>query len=106
PGEGQPDEGVIRQQRRRRGEPASGGRPREKNRRQRLAQPFSLGRPPLAGSPLPLLITPFTENERITDDRGRAMANEIKLPRLKENVDSYEVTEVLVAPGQVVSKDQ
>src|SRR5262245_13839472 len=34
------------------------------------------------------------------------MANEIKLPRLKENVDSYEVTEVLVTPGQVVTKDQ
>src|SRR6516165_6536673 len=34
------------------------------------------------------------------------MANEIKLPRLKENVESYEVTEVLVAPGQAVAKDQ
>jgi pyruvate dehydrogenase E2 component (dihydrolipoamide acetyltransferase) len=34
------------------------------------------------------------------------MPNEIKLPRLKENVDSYEVTEVLVAPGQAVAKDQ
>src|SRR5258708_31649129 len=34
------------------------------------------------------------------------MPNEIKLPRLKENVDSYEVTEVLVSPGQVVAKDQ
>src|SRR3954465_13443976 len=34
------------------------------------------------------------------------MATDVKLPRLKENVDSYEVTEVLVAPGQVVAKDQ
>src|SRR5262249_10156707 len=34
------------------------------------------------------------------------MANELKLPRLKENVDTYEVTEVLVTPGQVVAKDQ
>src|SRR3954468_16212721 len=34
------------------------------------------------------------------------MASEIKLARLKENVESYEVTEVLVTPGQAVAKDQ
>src|SRR5437660_185870 len=34
------------------------------------------------------------------------MANEIKLPKLKENVETVEVNEVLVAPGQVVEKDQ
>src|SRR5262245_15833706 len=34
------------------------------------------------------------------------MASEIKLPKLKENVDSVEVTEVLVQPGQAVQKDQ
>src|SRR5438128_299069 len=34
------------------------------------------------------------------------MANDIKLPKLRENVESVEVTEVLVAPGQVVAKDQ
>jgi pyruvate dehydrogenase E2 component (dihydrolipoamide acetyltransferase) len=34
------------------------------------------------------------------------MANEIKLPKLRENVESVEVTEVLVAPGQMVEKDQ
>ena len=34
------------------------------------------------------------------------MPNEIKLPRLKENVESYEVTEVLVTAGQAVAKDQ
>lgn len=34
------------------------------------------------------------------------MAREIKLGKLKENVDTVEVTEVLVAPGQMVQKDQ
>ncbi len=31
------------------------------------------------------------------------MPSEIKLPKLKENVDTVEVSEVLVAPGQVVA---
>jgi pyruvate dehydrogenase E2 component (dihydrolipoamide acetyltransferase) len=34
------------------------------------------------------------------------MSSEIKLPKLKENVDTVEVTEILVAPGQMVQKDQ
>jgi pyruvate dehydrogenase E2 component (dihydrolipoamide acetyltransferase) len=34
------------------------------------------------------------------------MPSEIKLPKLKENVDSVEVNEVLVQPGQTVQKDQ
>jgi pyruvate dehydrogenase E2 component (dihydrolipoamide acetyltransferase) len=34
------------------------------------------------------------------------MANEIKLPKLKENVETVEVNELLVAEGQVVAKDQ
>src|SRR5262249_39657208 len=34
------------------------------------------------------------------------MASEIKLRKLKEGVDTVEVTEVLVKPGQVVEKDQ
>ncbi len=34
------------------------------------------------------------------------MPSEIKLPKLKENVDTVEVSEVLVAPGQTVQKDQ
>jgi pyruvate dehydrogenase E2 component (dihydrolipoamide acetyltransferase) len=34
------------------------------------------------------------------------MASEIKLPKLKENVDTVEVSEVLVSPGQSVQKDQ
>jgi pyruvate dehydrogenase E2 component (dihydrolipoamide acetyltransferase) len=34
------------------------------------------------------------------------MANEIKLGKLKENVESYEVNEILVKPGEVVEKDQ
>jgi pyruvate dehydrogenase E2 component (dihydrolipoamide acetyltransferase) len=34
------------------------------------------------------------------------MANEIKLPKLKENVEAVEVNEVLVGPGQEVEKDQ
>jgi len=34
------------------------------------------------------------------------MASEIKLPKLKENVDTVEVNEVLVTPGQVVEKNQ
>ena len=34
------------------------------------------------------------------------MANEIKLPALKEGVDSVEVNAVKVAPGDVVAKDQ
>jgi pyruvate dehydrogenase E2 component (dihydrolipoamide acetyltransferase) len=34
------------------------------------------------------------------------MANEIKLPKLKENVESVEVQEVLVSAGQTVEKDQ
>src|SRR5262249_50759187 len=34
------------------------------------------------------------------------MASNIKLPKLKENVDTVEVNEVLVSPGQVVQKDQ
>src|SRR5262245_57477263 len=34
------------------------------------------------------------------------MANEIKLPALKENVDSVEVNAVKVAPGDVVARDQ
>src|SRR5262245_15745184 len=46
------------------------------------------------------------QHNEATGDRGRQMPNEIKLPRLKENVESYEVTEVLVAPGQAVAKDQ
>lgn len=34
------------------------------------------------------------------------MSTQIKLPKLKENVDSVEVSEVLVKAGQVVEKDQ
>lgn len=34
------------------------------------------------------------------------MPRQIKLPKLKENVDSVEVSEVLVQPGQEVEKDQ
>src|SRR5437588_2614766 len=34
------------------------------------------------------------------------MASEIKLRKLKEGVDTVEVTEVLVSPGQAVEKDQ
>src|SRR5262245_55102925 len=34
------------------------------------------------------------------------MANEIKLPPLKEGVESVEVTELLVQPGQQVEKGQ
>src|SRR6516225_7949619 len=34
------------------------------------------------------------------------MANEIKLPALKENVDSVEVNAVKVAAGDTVAKDQ
>src|SRR5438552_1459271 len=34
------------------------------------------------------------------------MASEITLRKLKEGVDTVEVTEVLVKPGQVVEKDQ
>jgi pyruvate dehydrogenase E2 component (dihydrolipoamide acetyltransferase) len=34
------------------------------------------------------------------------MANELKLKKLKEGVDRYEVTEVLVAPGQTVTEGQ
>ncbi len=34
------------------------------------------------------------------------MANEIKLPKLKENVEAVEVNEILVASGQDVEKDQ
>src|SRR5579885_289338 len=34
------------------------------------------------------------------------MASEIKLPALKENVESVEVNAVRVAPGDVVAKDQ
>src|SRR5437870_2011971 len=34
------------------------------------------------------------------------MANEIKLPALKENVDAVEVNAVKVAPGETVAKDQ
>src|SRR6516225_10701240 len=34
------------------------------------------------------------------------MANEIKLPALKENVDSVEVNAVKVAPGDVIARDQ
>src|SRR5262249_30226493 len=34
------------------------------------------------------------------------MASEIKLPALKENVESVEVNAVKVAPGDVVAKDQ
>src|SRR5919202_130145 len=34
------------------------------------------------------------------------MASEIKLPKLKENVDTVEVNEILVAADDVVHKDQ
>ncbi len=34
------------------------------------------------------------------------MSSEIKLPKLKENVDTVEVNEVLVKPGEMVEKDQ
>src|SRR5256885_10265812 len=34
------------------------------------------------------------------------MANELKLPALKEGVDSVEVNAVKVAPGEEVAKDQ
>src|SRR5204863_5439917 len=61
----------------------------------------------LAVSPLPARRSPAPDPWLPTPDpRGEEMANEIKLPRLKENVDSYEVTEVLVTPGQAVAKDQ
>src|SRR5262245_7535379 len=43
--------------------------------------------------------------ETTSRERG-TMPSEIKLPKLKENVDAVEVNEVLVQPGQTVQKDQ
>src|SRR5271168_1695514 len=34
------------------------------------------------------------------------MANELKLPKLTETVDTVQINEILVSPGQVVDKDQ
>jgi pyruvate dehydrogenase E2 component (dihydrolipoamide acetyltransferase) len=48
----------------------------------------------------------FHDHETPRPFANKPMPSEIKLPKLKENVDTVEVNEVLVQLGQIVEKDQ